>query len=104
MFLLRQILPAAAIAAMVAAGICGLVLGFGREPGRFPPGSVAVGIAYAAGHFLITGWFSFPPADTTNWLPYFGVAAVFLGGRLFALERDGTGRACSFSRCSRSAR
>ena len=31
------------------------------------------------GHFLIAGWTPFPPADTTNWLPYFALASAVLG-------------------------
>ncbi|HWM25691.1 MAG TPA: hypothetical protein VNP98_12785 [Chthoniobacterales bacterium] len=79
MSLLTQILPAAIVAMMVAAGVCGLALFWGKERARGPLGPLAVGVAYLAGHLVITGWMSFPPADTTNWLPYFALAAAVLG-------------------------
>jgi hypothetical protein len=39
----------------------------------------ALGFGYAAGHFLITGLTKLPPTDTTNWLPYLGLAAATAG-------------------------
>ena len=79
MSLLEQILPSAIIAMMVAAGICGLALYWGKERARAAFGPVALGLAYLSGHLLITGRVAFPPADTTNWLPYFALAAAVLG-------------------------
>jgi hypothetical protein len=79
MLLLEQILPSAIIAMMVAAGICGLALYWGKERARAASGPVALGLAYLSGHLLITGRVTFPPADTTNWLPYFALAAAVLG-------------------------
>lgn len=79
MFLLKQILPAAIMAMMVAAGVCGFALFLGKERARGVLGPLAVGVAYLAGHLIIAGWTSFPPADTTNWLPYFALAAAVLG-------------------------
>jgi hypothetical protein len=79
MFLLKQISPAALLAMMVAAGICGFALFLGRERARAALSPLAVGIAYFAGHCFIAGWAKFPPADTTNWLPYFAMAAAVLG-------------------------
>lgn len=79
MSLLTQILPAAIVAMMVAAGVCGFALFWGKERVRGPLGPLAIGVAYLAGHLVITGWTSFPPADTTNWLPYFALAAAVLG-------------------------
>jgi hypothetical protein len=38
-----------------------------------------VGIAYFAGHLFVAGWAPLPPTDTTNWLPYFALAAAVLG-------------------------
>lgn len=79
MSLLEQILPSAIIAVMVAAGICGLALYWGKERARAAFGPVALGLAYLSGHLLITGRVTFPPADTTNWLPYFALVASVLG-------------------------
>ena len=79
MLLLKQILPAVTIAMMVAAGVCGLALLLGKESARRALGPLAVGLAYCAGHLVVTGWVSFPPTDTTNWLPYFALIAAALG-------------------------
>ena len=79
MFLLKQILPAAIIAMMVAAGVCGFALYWGKERARHALGPLAIGLAYLSGHLLITGWVPFPPADTTNWLPHFALATAALG-------------------------
>lgn len=75
MFLLKQILPAAVMAMMVAAGVCGFALCWGKERARGALGPLAIGLAYLSGHLVITGWVPFPPTDTTNWLPYFALAA-----------------------------
>ena len=64
---------------MVAAGVCGFALFWGKERARGALGPFAVGVAYLVGHLVIAGWSSFPPADTTNWLPYFALAAAVLG-------------------------
>lgn len=79
MSLLKQILPAAIVAMMVAAGVCGFALFWGKQRARSALGPLAVGGAYLVGHFVIAGWTSFPPADTTNWLPYFAVVAAVFG-------------------------
>src|ERR1700730_1717471 len=79
MFLLQQILPAAVMAMMVAAGVCGFALYRGQEDARGTLGPLAIGLAYLSGHLVITGWVPFPPADTTNWLPYFALTAAVLG-------------------------
>jgi hypothetical protein len=84
--LLQQILPAAAIAMMVAAGICVFALCWGKERARNALGAMAVGFAYLAGHLFVAGWAAFPPTDTTNWLPYFAVAAAALGALCEVLE------------------
>ena len=79
MSLLKQILPAAIVAMIVAAGVCGFALFWGKERARGALGPIAVGVAFFFGHLVITGWTTFPPADTTNWLPYFALAAAILG-------------------------
>jgi hypothetical protein len=82
MLLLKQILPAAVIAMMVSAGVCGFALYWRNARGRSALGPLAVGIAYFAGHLFLAGWAPFPPTDTTNWLPYFALAAAVPGAFL----------------------
>lgn len=79
MFLLEQILPSAIVAMMVAAGVCGFALYWGKERARRTLAPLALGLAYLSGHLVVAGWVTFPPADTTNWLPYFALAAAVLG-------------------------
>ena len=79
MFLLKQILPAVIMAMVVAAGICSLGLYVGRDRARKALAPVAIGIAYLSGHLFVAGWATFPPSDTTNWLPYFALAVGVLG-------------------------
>src|ERR1700686_2852270 len=77
--LLKQILPAVIIAMVVAAGVCSLALLSGKESARRALGPLAVGLGYCIGHLVVTGWVTFPPTDTTNWLPYFALIAAALG-------------------------
>src|ERR1043166_5077902 len=86
MSLFEQILPSAIIAMVVAAGICGFALWLGQERVRAAGGSLALGLAYLSGHLVITGWVTFPPADTTNWLPFFALATAILGAFCGVLE------------------
>lgn len=79
MFLLKQILPAVVLALLVAAAVSGLGLFLRKGYLRQASTSLALALGYFSGHFLITGWVRFPPADTTNWLPYFALAAVGFG-------------------------
>jgi hypothetical protein len=79
MSLLEQILPSAIVAMMVAGGLCGLALYVGKDKTRGALAPLAIGLAYLAGHFVITGRVTFPPADTTNWLPYFALTGAVLG-------------------------
>jgi hypothetical protein len=103
MFLLKQILPAAVMAMMVAAGVCGLALYWGKERARGALGPLAIGLAYLSGHFVITGWAPFPPADTTNWLPYFALAAAVLGASCGVLAIKAWARVLIFSLVSAGA-
>jgi len=64
---------------MVAGGLCGLALYWGKDRARGALSPLALGLAYLAGHLVITGWITFPPVDTTNWLPYFALTAAALG-------------------------
>jgi hypothetical protein len=78
MFLLQQVVPSVLLGMAVAAIVQGLALWRGSSRARaLTP--VALGLGYFCGHVLITGWTAFPPTDTTNWLPYFGLAAAGLG-------------------------
>ena len=79
MFLLKQILPAVLLALGVAAGLQGFAWWLGTTRARQALTPVALGLGYFSGHLLITGWTPFPPTDTTNWLPYFGLVAAGLG-------------------------
>ena len=78
MFLLKQILPAAIISMMVAAGVSGFAFFRGTERMRIALDPLAVGVAYFVGHLFVTGWVAFPPADTTNWLPGFALLTALL--------------------------
>lgn len=81
MFLLKQILPAAIMAVLVAAALSSFLFfrPLRRVQNVLEP--IAAGIAYLAGHFFVVGAVSFPPKDTTNWLAFFagviGVATAF---------------------------
>ena len=97
MSLLEQVLPAAIVAMMVAAGVCGFALFWGKERVRGALGPIAVGVAYLVGHLAITGWASFPPTDTTNWLPYFALAAAVLGAFCALLPIAAWGRVIIFA-------
>ena len=79
MFLLKQVLPAA-IVALAAVAVVSLIAAYcGKERAARLLALFALAVGYSCGHLLITGWTSFPPADTTNWLPYFAVAAAAAG-------------------------
>src|ERR1700675_255122 len=103
MFLLKQILPAAIISMMVAGGVCGFALCWGKERARSALGPLAIGLAYLSGHLVITGWVSFPPADTTNWLPYFALVAAVLGASCGVFALKAWARALIFSFVSAGA-
>jgi hypothetical protein len=103
MFLLKQILPAAIISMMVAAGVCGFALCWGKERARSALGPLAIGLAYLSGHLVITGWVPFPPADTTNWLPYLALAAAVLGASCGVLAIKAWARVLIFAVVSAGA-
>jgi len=86
MFLLEQILPAVAVAAAVAVAVSAFALC--AKHGRVVAALTAFGLSagYFAGHIFITGWRPFPPTDTTNWLPYFALAAAAIGSLAFLLN------------------
>ena len=103
MFLLQQILPAAVIALMVSAGLCGFALYWGKEWARGVLVPLALGLAYLSGHLVITGWVSFPPTDTTNWLPYFALTGAVLGASCTLVTTKTWGRVLIFSLVSAGA-
>lgn len=77
--LLQQILRAVIVALLVATGVCAVTLGWRGRVARAVLVPCAAGLGYTCGHLMGTGWPGFPPLDTTNWLPYFAVAAAVLG-------------------------
>jgi len=79
MFLLEQLLPAVAVTAAVAAVASAFALRGIRARASGALAACALGAAYFAGHVFSTGWTLFPPTDTTNWLPYFALAAGAIG-------------------------
>lgn len=103
MSLLAQILPSAIVAIMVAAGLCGLALFWGKDRARGALGPFAIGLAYLTGHFVITGWVTFPPADTTNWLPYFALTGAVLGASCALVATKTWARALIFALISAGA-
>jgi hypothetical protein len=103
MSLLEQILPSAIVAMTVAAGLCGLALFRGKDRARGALGPLAIGLAYLIGHFVITGWVTFPPADTTNWLPYFALAGALLGAACAVVATKAWARAFIFALISAGA-
>ena len=62
-----------------------------------------MGVAYLVGHLMIAGWTSFPPADTTNWLPYFALAAAVLGAFCAVLPITAWARVVIFALVSTGA-
>ncbi|HEY5741997.1 MAG TPA: hypothetical protein VIS99_05595, partial [Terrimicrobiaceae bacterium] len=75
MFLLKQLLPGA-LAALLVSGLLALAgqLWRANDCGD----ALALGIGYTSGHVMAVGWPGFPPAEATQWLPYFALASMFL--------------------------
>lgn len=103
MSLPQQILPSAIVAVMVAGGLCGLALYWGKDRARGAVSPLALGLAYLAGHLVITGWITFPPVDTTNWLPYFALTAAVLGASCALVATKAWARAIIFALISAGA-
>jgi hypothetical protein len=80
MFLLKQLLPAAFVAA--AAAICAVAMAWAKGRAQQSLMGFVVAIGYACGHLFVAGWVSIPPTDTTNWLPIFAIAAAAVGSTL----------------------
>jgi hypothetical protein len=103
MSLLEQILPSAIVAMMVAAGLCGFALYWGKDRARGALGPLSIGLAYLSGHFVVTGWVTFPPADTTNWLPYFALTGAVLGASCALVATKAWARVLIFALVSAGA-
>ena len=76
MFLLQQFLPGVLTAVLISGvfAFAGRLWGANRWAD-----AVALGMGYAGGHIVTAGWPAFPPSEATQWLPYFALAAMFLG-------------------------
>ena len=76
MFLLQQLLPGVLAAVLISA-----VFAFAGRLWRANnwADAVALGMGYAGGNVVTAGWPAFPPVEATQWLPYFALAAMFLG-------------------------
>ena len=76
MFLLQQLLPGV-LAAVLISGVFAFAGRLWRANNWAD--AVALGMGYAGGNVVTAGWPAFPPAEATQWLPYFALAAMFLG-------------------------
>lgn len=75
MQLLKQMLPSAALAAVVAAALLFVFARWWKGASRFA-GAVAIGAGYVTGHVLAAGWSPFPPRHATHWLFWLAVTGV----------------------------
>jgi hypothetical protein len=75
MQLLKQMLPSAALAAVVAAALLFIFARWWRSASRCA-GAIAIGAGYVAGHVLAAGWSLFPPRHATHRLFWFAVIGV----------------------------
>lgn len=87
MFLLKQIVLAAFPAMAMAAALSALLLfrRLNRAQDVLEP--LAVGMGYLAGHLVVVGGITFPPRETTNWLPYFALATALWSAFAFKVIR-----------------
>jgi len=67
MQLLKQLLPAAALAAAIAAAFLFVFAYWWKSASRCA-GAIAIGASYIAGHVLVAGRPPFPPRAATHWL------------------------------------
>jgi len=72
MQLLKQMLPAAALAAAVAAALLFIFARWWKSASR-GAGAIAVGAGYVVGQVLAAGWSPFPPRYATQWLLWFAI-------------------------------
>lgn len=77
MFLLQQFLPGILAAALICGGVLTIS---GWLCARNPWGAaVAIGLAYAGGHAVVTGWPSLPPHTAAQWLAWVALAGLIAG-------------------------
>ena len=96
MFLLQQLLPAVLATALVA-GVLAIA-------GRLWQASnwvdaAALGVGYACGHVVTAGRPAFPPAEATQWLPYFAISVAILAVLDTFLRPPGSLRALIWFLC-----
>jgi len=96
MFLLKQLLPGVLAAVLIS----GLLAIAGRlwKANNWAD-AVALGIGYTGGHAVTAGWPTFPPAEATQWLPYFALAVMFVGVLDTLLRPAGSLRAVIWVLC-----
>ena len=75
MFLVRQLLPGILVALLIS-GVFTIVGRLWKVNSWAD--AVALGFGYAGGHVVTAGWPALPPAEATQWLPYFGMAVTLL--------------------------
>src|SRR5437762_9120932 len=75
--LLKQILPSAALAAVVAATLLSIFARWGRKASGCAA-AIALGGGYMAGHVLTAGWSPLPPRSATQWLFWFVVIGTIV--------------------------
>ncbi|MBV9491814.1 MAG: hypothetical protein JO069_19135, partial [Verrucomicrobia bacterium] len=76
--LLQQILPAVIVAVLAAVAISAAGRWSMSRGHKFAFAAIAWGFGYFCGHITATGWPGLPPVESTNWLPYFALAATLL--------------------------
>src|SRR3954447_20639849 len=96
MFLLQQILPGAAVALLVAIALSALAWWCKNDLVRAMAAPIAVGVGYVTGHFFVAGWGTFPPTDTTNWLPHIALATAVMAALAIALTSNSVLRTALF--------
>ena len=91
MQLLKQMLPSAALAAVVAAALFFIFARWWKSASRCA-GAIATGAGYVAGHMLAAGWPPFPPRNATHWLFWFAVIGVIAAAADALVRQKGTVR------------
>jgi hypothetical protein len=61
--------------------------------------AVALGVGYACGHVVTAGWPALPPAEATQWLPYFAIGVAIVGVVDTLLRPPGSLRAMIWFLC-----
>jgi hypothetical protein len=91
MQLLKQMLPAASLAAVVAAALFFVFARWWKSASRCA-GAVAIGAGYVAGLVLAAGWPFFPPRHATHWLFWFAIIGVIAAAADVLVRPKGTVR------------